>query len=148
MEELELPLLHCYRCGNSWTPRIRVVRICPRCKSSRWDEPRLRVPRGGGGLGVEEVLGPCRSRIWHAARRYGVREVRVFGSVARGSATDHSDVDLLVDFGPRRRSLSALPTIDLGLELERLLHRKVDVVTESSLHWFVQPQVIAESVPL
>jgi len=142
MRSIELPLLHCYRCGNSWTPRRVVVRMCPRCKSTLFDEPKLRVPSGGGGLGIREVLGPFRDGIDRLAKEYGVREIRVFGSVARGSATPKSDVDLLVEFrGTPRRA-------ELRRDLERLLGRPVDVVTESGLHWYVQPQVIAEATPL
>jgi predicted nucleotidyltransferase len=146
--EIELPLLHCYRCGNTWTPRVRIVRICPRCKSPYWEEPKIRVPRGGGGLGATDVLGPYRSRIERIARRYGAREIRVFGSLARGSATAQSDVDLLVDFDRSRPTRSTLRSIDLAMHLKSLLGRDVDVVTEDSLPWFIQPQVIAEAVPL
>ena len=148
MQELDLPQLHCYRCGTTWTPRSPVVRICPRCKSRYWDEPKIRIPRGGGGLGVEEVLGAFRSEIERVARRYGVRDIRVFGALARGAGTRDSDVDLLVEFDRSCPTRSTLRSIDLALELETLLSRRVDVVTESSLHWFVQPQVVAEAVPL
>jgi len=148
MTEIELPLLHCYRCGNTWIPRSRVIKICPRCKSKLWDVPKLRVPTYGGGQGIEDVLGPFRQRIANLARRYGVQEIRVFGSVARGQARPGSDVDLLVSFNWRRPSRSALRSIDFARDLEALLRRRVDVLTEQSLHWFIQPQVIAEAVPL
>jgi uncharacterized protein len=144
----DLPDLHCYRCGNTWTPRIRVVRICPRCKSALWDEPKIRVPQGGGGLGVEELLGPYRRQIAAIGRRYGVRAIRVFGSVGRHSASKDSDIDLLVDFDRSRATRSSLRSVEFALDLERLLGRHVDVATEGSLHWFIQPQVIAEAVPL
>ena len=148
MSEFELPILHCYRCGNTWIPRSRVIRICPRCKSKLWDVPKLRVPTYGGGQGIEDVLGPFRRRIAELARKYGVQEIRVFGSVARGQARPGSDVDLLVTFDRRRRIRSTLRSIDFGRDLEALLHRRVDVLTEHSLHWFIQPQVLAEAVPL
>lgn len=148
MHEVTIPELHCYRCGNTWTPRGRVVRICPRCKSPYWEEPRILIPQGGGGLGVEEVLGPFRSRIEKIARRFGVREIRVFGSLARRAATPDSDVDFLVEFDRSRSTPSTLRSIDFAMALEALLSRRVDVATESSLHWYIQPQVIAESIPL
>ncbi len=148
MIQLELPHLHCYRCGNTWTPRLRGVRICPRCKSAHWDEPRLRIPTGGGGLGIREVLLPHRRAIDRLARKHGAREIRVFGSVARQAASTTSDVDLLVDFDPGVTGRSPLRSLDFAADLERLLHRHVDVVTEESLHWFVQPQVVVEAVPL
>lgn len=53
-----------------------------------------------------------------------------------------SDVDLLVDFRGTPR------TSDFRRELERLLGRRVDVVTEARLHWFIQPQIIVEAMPL
>ncbi|MGB6501081.1 MAG: nucleotidyltransferase family protein [Thermoplasmata archaeon] len=97
---------------------------------------------------MEAVLGPYRSRIKRIAKQYGAREIRVFGSVARNAASSRSDIDLLVDFDQSKRSKSALRSIDLALELEKLLGRHVDLVTESSLHWFIQPQVVVEAVPL
>lgn len=148
MQELEIPELHCYRCGNTWTPRGRVIRICPRCKSKYWDEPKIAVPRFGGGVGIREVLGPHKHQIEEIAIRFDIRNIRVFGSVARKAATAESDVDLLVDFGRASRSKSALRCFDFAAELEALLHRRVEVVTESSLHWWIQPQVIAEAIPL
>jgi predicted nucleotidyltransferase len=99
-------------------------------------------------LGVEEVLGPFRSEIARIARRYRVRDIRVFGSLARRDGTPASDVDLLVEFDRSRRTRSSLRSIDLASELEGLLSRRVDVATERSLHWYIQPQVVAEAVPL
>ncbi|MCI4363974.1 MAG: nucleotidyltransferase domain-containing protein [Thermoplasmata archaeon] len=94
------------------------------------------------------MLGPFRSQIHRIARRYHVREIRVFGSLARGSATVDSDVDLLVEFDRSRRTRSTLRSIDFALELESLLSRHVDVATQNSLHWFIQPEVVIEAVPL
>jgi uncharacterized protein len=148
VREIDLEILHCYRCGNSWGPRSRIVRICSRCKSKLWDEPRLQVPTVGDGPGVEEVLGPHRERIAAIARRYGARELRVYGSVARRQTRASSDVDLLVTFDRRSRSKSTLRSLDFAQELEAVLGRRVDVATEESLHWYIQPQVIAEAIPL
>jgi uncharacterized protein len=117
--------------------------MCARCKSPYFDTPRLRVPRYGSGLGIQEVIGKKRSTILRIARRYGARNVRIFGSVARSEATTSSDIDLLVD--PVR---SRFDPVRLGLRLDELLRRHVDVVSERSLHWFIQPQVVAEAVPL
>ena len=137
------PPSHCYRCGYYWYPRRRRVRICPRCKSPYFETPRLKVPSYGGGLGVEAVVGENRARVLQLAKRFGAREVRIFGSVARREATLASDLDLLVT--PVR---DRFDPISLRIELRALLGRNVDLVTEQSLHWFVQPQVITEAVPL
>ncbi len=133
----------CYRCGYYWFPRRKTVRLCARCKSPYYDTPRLRVPTYGSGLGIDQLIGPHRAAIRRLAHRFGAREVRVFGSVARKEATLASDVDILVTpVGQRLNSAS------LALELEKLLGRRVDIVSESALHWFIQPQVIAEAIPL
>lgn len=133
----------CYRCGYYWFPRRRRVRLCARCKSAYFEIPRLRVPTYGSGIGIDQVIGHRRAQVIRLAKRYGAKEVRIFGSVARREATQASDVDILVSSdGPR------FDPISLAIELEQVLGRPVDLVSEDSLHWFVQPQVIAEAVPL
>ncbi|EQD73978.1 DNA polymerase beta domain protein region [mine drainage metagenome] len=78
------------------------------------------------------------------ARSYGAENVRVFGSVARREATPNSDVDIVVDpIRPDRYR-----PIDLALALRKALGRPVDLVSERSLHWLIQPKVLAEAVPL
>ena len=135
---------HCYRCGYVWTPRRLRVRICARCKSPYYWFPKTRVPTGGSGLGIEDVIGGKRTRIIQIARKNGATNVRVFGSVARSEATRDSDVDILVD-GYRGRRLRR---VDLTVALEQLLGRNVDVVPEQDLFWLVQPQAVAEAIPL
>jgi predicted nucleotidyltransferase len=68
----------------------------------------------------------------------------VFGSVARNSATPTSDLDLLVDPIPGR----TFRKVDLAIRLGRVLGRRVDVVAERELFWLVQPQAVAEAIPL
>lgn len=135
---------HCYRCGYVWAPRRRRVRICPRCKSPHFSVPKLRLPVYGGGLGVEEIIGPNRHKVLQLARRWGATDVRVFGSVARHAAQAGSDIDVLV----RPISIRLYSPVDLALALSRLLGRHADVVSEGSLHWLVEPQVVAEAVPV
>ena len=79
------------------------------------------------------------------AARHGARNVRVFGSLARGDSRPDSDVDLLVEAGPDRT-----PFFPAGLlaDLEDLLGRKVDVVTEDALHWYIRARVLKEALPL
>ena len=137
------PPVHCYRCGYYWFPRRARVRICPRCKSPHFDTPRLRISTFGGGLGIDAVIGSKRAEVLRLASRYGAGDVRVFGSIARREGTLASDIDLLVTPIGRR-----FDPIALKVSLQDLLGRRVDVVSEQALHWFVQPQVIAEAVPL
>ena len=119
------------------------MRICARCKSPYFETPRLRVPTYGSGLGIDQVVGDRRAQVLRLAERYGAEEVRVFGSVARREATLASDVDILVaPAGPR------FDPVTLSIKLEQVLGRSVDLVSEDALHWFIQPQVVAEAVPL
>ena len=87
-----------------------------------------------------------RAAILQAARRLGVRNVRVFGSVARGEDGPDSDVDLLVDFD--LGSVGALPLIRLRRELAELLHEEVDVATEALLQPEIARHAADEAVPL
>ena len=86
-----------------------------------------------------------RERILRVAARHGAHNVRVFGSVARGESGDGSDVDFLVDM-EKGRSL-----LDLGgllMDLQELLGRPVDVVTEKGLRKRIQARVLREATPL
>lgn len=86
-----------------------------------------------------------RDELIALARRRGVTGVRVFGSISRGDATDDSDVDLLVTLG---LGASALVLGGLLLDAQELLGRRVDVVTEASLHPALRDSVLADAVPL
>src|SRR5437870_4600995 len=77
--------------------------------------------------------------------RYGVRNIRIFGSFARDEAGPQSDLDLLVDYVPGQ---SGFAFVRFCREVEELVGRKVDVATESSLHPLIRDKVIAQAVPL
>jgi uncharacterized protein len=86
-----------------------------------------------------------RTEILDVARARGASRVRVFGSVARGDATETSDIDFLVDFEEGRNLL------DLGgllMDLRELLGHDVDVVTEAGLRSRVVSRVLADAVDL
>ena len=96
-------------------------------------------------MGVDRLLRDKREEILAIAARHGARNVRVFGSVVRGEAGEDSDVDFLVELEEDRT------LFDLGgmlMDLEDLLGRKVDLVTEGGLHWYIRDKVIREAVPL
>ena len=96
-------------------------------------------------MGIEDLLKGKREDILRVATLHGARNVRVFGSAATGEARPDSDLDLLVEFEPER---SLLDHVALAQDLEDLLGRKVDVVTERSLHWYIRDRVIQQAVPL
>lgn len=77
--------------------------------------------------------------------RYGISRIRVFGSMARGEGRPDSDIDLLVDYEPGHGRFAF---VDFCERVERLLGRRVDVVTERSLHPLIRQRVLARAVPL
>jgi len=92
-----------------------------------------------------EVLHSRRDRVLEVAQRHGVTSIRVCGSVARGEETAESDIDLLVTTGPK---VSSWFPASLILDLEALLGRHIDVVTESGLNPHIRNQVLSEAVTL
>lgn len=94
---------------------------------------------------LDEILKSKREEILRIAARHGARNVRVFGSVARGQAGPGSDVDFLVELEPGR---SLLDHAALLLELQRLLGCNVDVATEGGLRPRIRERVLLEAVPL
>lgn len=78
------------------------------------------------------------------AASHGARNVRVFGSIARGEAGATSDVDLLVEMEPGR---SLLDLVGLWQDLEDLLGDHVDVLSDRDLSPHLRDRITAEAVP-
>jgi uncharacterized protein len=96
-------------------------------------------------MGINEILEGKREEILRIAARHGVRRLRVFGSVARGEATEKSDVDFLIEVsGP------VTPWFPGGLvaDLERLIGRRVQVVEPDTIRPSLRDQVMSEAVTL
>ncbi len=96
-------------------------------------------------MGIEERLRAKRESVLRLCAKYGARNPRIFGSVARKQADAESDLDILVDMEPGR---SLLDLGGLQYELESLLGCPVDVVTERSLKERVRTRVLREAVPI
>jgi hypothetical protein len=86
-----------------------------------------------------------RSEILEIAKRHGATNIRLFGSVARGDATESSDVDFLVRFEPGR---SLFDQGGLLMDLRDLLGAKVDVVSEGALAGRLEHNVQKDAIPL
>lgn len=78
-----------------------------------------------------ELLKQKRDDIQRVASKHGAYNIRVFGSVARGEARPDGDIDLLIEKGPKTSSW--FPA-GLVLELEEMLGRRVEIVTETALN--------------
>ena len=92
-----------------------------------------------------ETLHAHRRTILELATRHGARNVRVFGSMARGETRPDSDVDFLVDVEPGR---TLLDVIALEQDLEALLGRPVEVLTDGGLSPYLQQRILAEATAL
>lgn len=95
--------------------------------------------------GIEELVHQHREAILKLAEKHGAFNVRVFGSVVRGEATETSDVDFLVDFPADYRLWDR---IGLKQDLEDLLGRKVDVVLAKRLREMIREDILRDAVPL
>lgn len=94
---------------------------------------------------TEQLVQSKREEILRVAAEHGAHNVRVFGSVARGEAGEASDIDFLVEMEPGR---SLLDLGGLHVELEALLGRKVDVVTDGGIYWLLRRRILKEARPL
>ena len=86
-----------------------------------------------------------REPIRALAAESGAHDVRLFGSVARNEERDGSDIDFLVALEPGR---TLLDLARLEIQLERLLRRRVDVVTETELRESIRTSALREAIPV
>ncbi len=94
---------------------------------------------------IRQQLAQHRSQIQAIATAYGATNLRLFGSVALGQATETSDIDLLADIEPRR---SLLDRIALKQDLEDLLGRPVDIARPEQLHPAIRVAVLAQAIAI
>ena len=94
---------------------------------------------------IDELVKEKRDEILQIAEKYGAKNVRIFGSVARGEADSKSDIDFLVEMEPGR---SLFDAGGLLMELQELLGCNVDVVTEKGLRHRIRDRVLEEAVLL
>jgi predicted nucleotidyltransferase len=94
---------------------------------------------------MSPTIDELRRKVDGTMRRRGVARAGVFGSVARGEATEGSDIDFLVEF---ERGRSLVDLAGLRLDLRDILKRDVDVATPNSLHPRLRARILKEVVPL
>ena len=91
------------------------------------------------------LLAEKRDEILRTAEQYGASNMRIFGSVARGTDNDQSDIDLLVDLA---KGQSLFDFGNMWLDLEDLLGQKIDVATLPMLKERIRPDVLKDAVSL
>lgn len=94
---------------------------------------------------IYQLIQDKREEITRIAGKYGASHIRIFGSVARQTADEKSDIDFLVELAPGKT------LFDLGgfaYDLEKLLGRPVDVCTVPLLREPIRSRVVLEAVPL
>lgn len=106
---------------------------------------RTRLSKEPEARNVRPLVKRRRLEILSIASAHGARDVRVFGSAARGETSPSSDIDILVKLDPGR---TLLDMIAIKQDLEDLLQCEVDVVTEASVSPYIREQILKESVGL
>lgn len=96
-------------------------------------------------LGIQELIGEKRENILAIAEKYGIENVRVFGSVARNEAHSDSDIDFLVDTGTQT---TIWDLVAIWQELEQLLECPVNVVAEDDQDEQFMQSALRDAVPL
>ncbi len=89
-------------------------------------------------------ISTIKKKVLPILKRHAVIRAAIFGSFARGEAKANSDVDLLIEYKSKDKSLFDL--VDLKSELEEILGRKVDIVTYDSIYWRLREQILAQQV--
>ena len=92
-----------------------------------------------------EALATHRNRLLEIAAARGARNIRVFGSAAKGLDKEGSDLDLLVDVAP---GTSLVRIVGLQLDIAEALGVKVDLCTERELHPDLKASILADSRPV
>jgi len=126
----------CQRCGYRWiTKSERPYVSCPYCLT------KVRNPRGK--LPLQLTVEEIRKRVVPILRRHGVKRAGLFGSVVRGDLRRGSDIDMLVEL---REGSDLMDLVELSLELQDALGRRVDVGEYRALKEEVKKTVLAEEV--
>jgi len=96
-------------------------------------------------MDVERLLYEKRDDIRTIAAKHGAYNIRIFGSVVRGEAGSDSDIDFLIDVSS---TTSSWFPAGLILDLEEILGRRVEIVTEKALNPYIRDHVLREAKPL
>lgn len=93
----------------------------------------------------KNILKKNRDKILSICKKYGAKDIRIFGSLARGDSNKKSDVDILVKMEAGR---TLFDLVDLWQELEEVLNCKVDIITEGGVSPYLREKIFSEAIPL
>jgi len=96
-------------------------------------------------MNIEQLLHEKRDDIRSIAAKHGAYNIRIFGSAVRGEVGPDSDIDFLIDVGPITSSWFPAGLI---LDLEEILGRRVEIVTDKALNPYIRDHVLREAIPL
>lgn len=107
-------------------------------------QPTVKAPVAASSVSqhVLAVLNQHREQINSIVERGNGSNVRVFGSIVRGNATDASDIDLLVDAGS---GMSLFDLSEIESRIEAIVGRRVDVVVAASVRSEIRQRVLGEA---
>ena len=91
-----------------------------------------------------DTVSTIKKRSLPILKRHNVKRAAIFDSFACGKAKARSDVDFLIEYKSKNKSLFDL--VDLKSELEEILGRKVDIITYNSIYWRIKEQILAEQI--
>lgn len=94
---------------------------------------------------MNKIIQDRRNEILAISKKYGAKSIRIFGSVARGEDRPDSDLDIIVEM---EKGASLLDIIAIKQDIEDILGRNVDVVTEASISPYIRDKVIGEAISL
>lgn len=94
---------------------------------------------------VVENIESIKNKIMPILKRHNVLKAAIFGSIVRGELNSNSDIDILVDIDNEK---SLFDFIQLKLELEEKVNRRVDLVEYSTIYPKLKEKILKEQVPL
>ena len=138
------PAVARYESGRTTPSLATLERLLVECGSRLVLTSDIATPRSSGrhGRHRRRAVHRARERLLEAGRRHGVRNLRVFGSVARGEDTETSDIDLLVDLEPRR---TLIDLIGFQQEAEEILGAPVDAAASRFMKSRVRARALREA---
>ena len=94
---------------------------------------------------MRREIAEIKRKVVPVLKKSGVRKAGIFGSYARGEQTKNSDIDILIEV-PKDRKFSLLDLVGLQLEIEKIVKKRIDILTYKSLHRLLKRRILAEEM--